>query len=40
MEDGIEKDAMILGKQGEQLRMKNEKKIKKKSVIQKNSIVE
>jgi len=29
MEDGIEKDAMILGKQGEQLRMKNEKKIKK-----------
>jgi hypothetical protein len=28
MEDGIEKDAMILGKQGEQLRLKNEKKIK------------
>jgi hypothetical protein len=28
MEDGIEKDAMILGKQGEQLRMKNEKKKK------------
>jgi len=39
MEDGIEKDAMILGKQGEQLRMKNEKK-KKKSVTQENSIVE
>jgi len=38
MEDGIEKDAMILGKQGEQLRMKNEKK--KKSVTQENSIVE
>jgi len=28
MEDGIEKDAMILGKQGEQLRLKNEIKIK------------
>jgi hypothetical protein len=38
MEDGIEKDAMILGKQGEQLRLKNEKK--KKSVTQENSIVE